>query len=40
MRKQMLATHRDRIDTINGQDGKVPAATQWDPEMVIDNENV
>jgi hypothetical protein len=30
----------DRIDAINGRDQKAPAATRWDPETVIDDEDV
>ena len=30
----------DRIDAINGRDRKAPAATRWDPETVIDDEDV
>jgi len=40
MQKQILAIHMDRIDAINGQDQKAPAATQWDPETVIDTQDV
>jgi hypothetical protein len=30
----------DRIDAINGRDRKAPAATCWDLETVIDDEDV
>jgi len=30
----------DRIDAIDGQDRKPPAATRLDPETVVDNEDV
>jgi hypothetical protein len=30
----------DRIDAINGRDRKAHSATRWDPETVIDDEDV
>jgi len=32
--------HVDKIDAINGRDRKAPAATRWDLEMVINDEDV
>jgi hypothetical protein len=40
MQQKILAIHMDRIDGIDGRDRKAPAATWWDPETVIDNEDV
>jgi hypothetical protein len=40
IQKKILAIHIDRIDKIKGRDQKAPAATRWDPEMVIDDEDV
>jgi hypothetical protein len=30
----------DTIDTNNGSDWTAPTATWWDPEMVIDDEDI
>jgi len=40
MQKTILAIHMDTIDAINGRDLMVPAATQRDPEMVIEDEDL
>jgi hypothetical protein len=40
MQYKMLAMIIDRIVRINGLDQKAPATTQWDPEMVIADEDV
>jgi len=40
MQKTILAIHTDRIDRMNDGDQKATTATQWDPETVINNEEV
>ena len=40
MQKTILAIHMDKVDTINGRDRKPPSATWWDPETVIDDEDM
>jgi len=40
MEKFITAKHVDRLVAIDCQDGKAPAATWRDPEMVTDDEDV
>jgi hypothetical protein len=40
IQRKIIAIYIDRIDAINDWDRKAPAVTRWNPEMVIDDENV
>jgi len=38
--KKVLAVHTNSIDVIHSRDQKAPAATQADPQTVIDNDDI
>jgi hypothetical protein len=40
IQKQILAMQMDSIDAMNGQHRQGPPATRWDPETVIDDEDM